>query len=205
MCGTGTFATVIELPYISGLNQAVCEGGGGVRTDTNLTAVFVLPSPNISLSAVIGALKAEPQRWGYWCAGLRAGGAKQYQVHVPIFALTQQAHGLRAALTEAVGVGQIFTRPDDAEANNLVRMTSTPGACVSEVVQASYLECSAGAARITRVGPDASGPRSELVRPLIINRPFLYLMVHAPTGAIMHMAKISRPTFLGVGTGTGCS
>jgi hypothetical protein len=24
-------------------------------------------------------------------------------------------------------------------------------------------------------------PRSELVRPLVINRPFLYVMVHAPT------------------------
>jgi hypothetical protein len=39
-----------------------------------------------------------------------------------------------------------------------------------------------------------------LVRPcrVVINRPFLYVMVHAPTGAIMHVAKVTQPHFLGV-------
>lgn len=198
-CGSGTFATVIELPYVS-------PGGGGNAGsagtgDTNLTAVFILPAVNISLGAVLNALKTEPLRWGHWCAGLRAGGAKQYEVHVPMFALTQQAHGLRAALTEVVGVREIFERPSEAKVNTLVRMTSTSGACVSEVVQASYLECSAAAAPADPNAPPK--PRSELVRPLVINRPFLYVMVHAPTGSIMHVAKVSRPGFLGVGGGGG--
>jgi hypothetical protein len=33
---------------------------------------------------------------------------------------------------------------------------------------------------------------------VVINRPFLYVMVHAPTGAIMHVAKVTQPHFLGV-------
>lgn len=114
-----------------------------------------------------------------------------------MFALTQQAHGLRAALASAVGVNEIFERPLAETENRLVRMTSTPGSCVSEVVQASYIE-------VSQASPPADSdarpkPRSELVRPMVLNRPFLYLMVHAPTGAIMHMAKISKPGFLGVG------
>lgn len=51
-CGSGTFATVIELPYAN-------PGG---FTEKNMVAMFVLPAVNISLGAVLNALKAEPLR-----------------------------------------------------------------------------------------------------------------------------------------------
>jgi hypothetical protein len=207
-CGSGSFATVIELPYVNPDGAHGTNSRGSVL-DSNLTAVFILPAVNISLGAVLSALKTEPLRWGHWCAGLKEGGAKQYEVgrnklnsvrpvapgnlkcdllvsskrqnvktskrqnvknvkkcqnvktskrqkkssngilcrydevHVPIFSITQQAHGLRAALSEVCGIHEIFERPLKETENKLVRMTSTPGQCVSEVVQASYLECSA--------------------------------------------------------------
>ena len=56
-----------------------------------------------------------------------------------MFALTQQAHGLRAALSEVAGVNEIFERPLAGADNKMVRMTSTCGSCVSEVVQAGNI------------------------------------------------------------------
>ena len=54
------------------------------------------------------------------------------EVHVPLFSLTQHAHGLRAALEQACGVGDVFKRPEGSEQNKMVRMTAVEGACVSE-------------------------------------------------------------------------
>ena len=70
--------------------------------------------------------------------GLRAGGAKLNEVHVPLFSLTQHAHGLRAALEEACGVGDVFKRPEGSEQNKLVRMTAAAGACLSEEGPGAY-------------------------------------------------------------------
>ena len=44
---------------------------------------------------------------------------------------------------------------------------------------------------------DASRPRAELVNKHMVNRPFLYIVMHMPTGAVVHVAKVTEPEFLG--------
>jgi hypothetical protein len=105
--------------------------------------------------------------------GLRAGGAKLNEVHVPLFSLAQHAHGLRAALEEACGVGDVFKRsegsepegsePEGSEQNKMVRMTAAAGACMSEVVQASYLEMSGASTPDPNAAPKPRPSMSSLM------------------------------------------
>ncbi|XP_018588767.1 plasminogen activator inhibitor 1 [Scleropages formosus] len=157
---------VIEVPY---------EG------DT-LSMMLVSPfEQDVPLSALTKYLGAE--RLKQWSNGMKMVNR---QLALPRFSIDTQLD-LKPALSR-MGLGQLFSE----EKADFSRITNEEPLCVSEVLQRVKIE-------VNEEGTKGSAGTAAIlfsrmaVEEITLDRPFLFLIQHKPTGAVLFAGQVNQP------------
>ncbi|XP_017282490.1 plasminogen activator inhibitor 1 [Kryptolebias marmoratus] len=157
---------VIEIPY---------EGD-------SLSMLLVSPfEPEVSLSVLSADLSS--QRIQQWRSELR--NVKR-QLAVPRFSLNSEVN-LKTALIN-MGLGNIF----NLATADFTRITSDERLCVSKVLQRVKIEVDEQGTK--GASATAAVMFSRMAIPeIVLDRPFLFLIQHKPTGAVLFMGQFNHP------------
>jgi serpin B len=159
---------ILEMPYVDG----------------KVAAVFLLPAEGGTLDdaeATLGEGRLQD-----WLLNLRTRDVK---VFLPRFEIVSQ-FGLADALS-ALGMPQAFS-PKDADFSG---MNGTGGLFISSVLHKAYVKVDeegteAAAATGVVVGLTSMPPPPVVFR---ADRPFVFLIRHRPTGAILFLGRVAEP------------
>jgi serpin B len=147
--------------------------------------VLVLPRERDGLAAVEAGLTAE--KLAGWVGALKD---VKVDVRLPRFEVTT-AFEARAAL-EALGVKRAF----DADAADFSGMLESEELCVGAVLHKAYVavdEAGTEAAAATVVIASLGLPPPETPVEVVADHPFLFLIRHDPTGAVLFMGRLATP------------
>ncbi|KAM9836481.1 plasminogen activator inhibitor 1 [Aulostomus maculatus] len=157
---------VIEVPY---------EGD-------SLSMLLVSPfEPEVPLSMLSADLSSE--RIQQWRAELRS---VKRQLAMPRFSLTSEVN-LKSALIN-MGLGEIFS----LAAADFTRITTDERLCVSKVLQRVKIEVNEEGTKGAAATAAVMFSRMA-VEELTLDRPFLFLIQHKPTGAVLFMGQFNHP------------
>lgn len=152
--------------------------------DTSM--LVVLPRRRDGLAAVEGALTAE--RLAGWVGGLKA---VKVDVQLPRFEVTHAFDAVQAL--GALGVRRAF----DARQADFTGMLATEPLFIGVVLHKAFVavdEKGTEAAAATVVGMRAgSAPRPEQPVAFVADHPFLFMIRHEPTGAVLFMGRLADP------------
>lgn len=175
--------TAARLPYFENENVQVA---GLPYKDGSLTMLVVLPRKADGLAEVEDGLT--PEGVDAWAAGLRPSRVK---LSLPRFKSTAE-FDLKGALS-ALGMPSAF---DPARAD-FSGITGDRGVSLSAVVHKAYIEVeeagteAAAATAVVGVRSAAITPQREVA--FRADRPFLYLIRDAKSGAILFIGRLDRP------------
>lgn len=152
------------------------------------TSMFVvLPRRRDGLAAVEGGLTAE--RLAGWVAGTKH---VKVDVQLPRFEVTHAFDAVQAL--GALGVRRAF----DAKQADFSGMLATEPLFIGVVLHKAFVavdEKGTEAAAATVVGMRAgSAPRPEQPVAFVADHPFLFLIRHEPTGAVLFMGRLADPS-----------
>ncbi|KAJ8254826.1 hypothetical protein GJAV_G00197770 [Gymnothorax javanicus] len=157
---------VIEVPY---------EGD-------SLSMLLVSPfEEDVPLSALMKGLGGHTL--AEWRKGLRKVNR---QLALPRFTIDTQLD-LKPALTQ-MGLGDLFSQKNA----DFTRITTEEQLCVSKVLQRVKIE-------VDEEGTKGSAATAAIifsrmaVEEITLNRPFLFLIQHKPTGAVLFMGQVNQP------------
>ncbi|XP_006879256.1 PREDICTED: plasma serine protease inhibitor [Elephantulus edwardii] len=154
----------------------------GIPYQGNATALFVLPNKD-SMKQVESGLNAKTlQKW------LEMLRRRKFEIYLPRFSI-EGSYELKNDLPK-LGIREIFTSQAD-----LSGITSLPNIYVSEIVHKSMVEVDelgTTASAATEIGVSfRSAWRHTPV--IILDRPFLILIVHDRTNSILFLGKVNYP------------
>lgn len=148
--------------------------------------LVVLPRRRDGLAGVEAGLTAE--RLAGWVAALKH---VKVDVRLPRFEVTQSTDG--KGVLEELGVKRAF----DADAADFSGMLETEKLFVGAVLHKAFVavdEAGTEAAAATVVTMDAgSAPAPETPVDFVADHPFLFLIRHEPTGAVLFMGRLATP------------
>ncbi|TNN41389.1 Plasminogen activator inhibitor 1 [Liparis tanakae] len=157
---------VIEVPY---------EGD-------SLSMLLVSPfEPEVPLSALSSQLSS--QRMKQWRAELRS---VKRQLAMPRFSLNSEVN-LKTALLN-MGLGDIF----NLATADFSRITTDERLCVSKVLQRVKIEVNEHGTKGAAATAAVMFSRMA-VEEITLDRPFLFLIQHKPTGAVLFMGQVNQP------------
>ncbi len=155
--------------------------------DPRFAACIFLPDKSSSLDALRKGLS--PDMWRSWMGKL---SARHGELALPRFKL-KYSTSLKEAMT-ALGAGVAFD-PEKADFSGM--HAPPPPLSISEARHKTYLSVdefgteAAAATEIAMMGASAMVPAEEFH--VIVDRPFLFAIVHKDTGAILFIGSIYEP------------
>ncbi|TWW63690.1 plasminogen activator inhibitor 1 [Takifugu flavidus] len=157
---------VIEVPY---------EGD-------SLSMLLVSPiEPEVPLSALIGDLSS--QRIRQWRQELRR---VKRQLSMPRFTLNSEVNFKSALLN--MGLGDVF----NLATADFTRITTEEQLCVSKIMQKIKIEVNEHGTKAAAATAAVMFSRMA-VEEIALDRPFLFLIQHKPTGTLLFMGQFNHP------------
>ena len=112
---------------------------------------------------------------------------KYCHISMPKFSINHRLSDLKSTLT-SMGVVDIF---DDA-VGNFSRLTSSDGLYVQSVDHKTVIEVNENGVKATAASAITAGIRMAFPS-ININKPFLFMIRHSSTGAILFLGRVIRP------------
>ena len=116
-----------------------------------------------------------------------ASAMRLCHISMPKFNVSHRLEDL-TSLLQSMGVVDIF----DENLGNFTRLTSTDGLFVQNIAHKTVLEVNENGVKATASSAITAGIRMAFPN-IIIDKPFLFLIRHLETGAILFIGRVVRP------------
>ncbi|XP_069579649.1 plasminogen activator inhibitor 1 [Brachyistius frenatus] len=189
-CGNGSSVPVHMMRLTNRFNYGEFVTADGVDYDVievpyegdSLSMLLVSPfEPDVPLSVLSADLSS--QKIQQWRAELRS--AKR-QLAMPRFTLNSEVN-LKTALLN-MGLGDMF----NLATADFTRITSDERLCVSKVLQRVKIEVNEQGTKGAAATAAVMFSRMA-VEEITLDRPFLFLIQHRPTGAVLFIGQFNQP------------
>lgn len=189
-CANGSAVPVHMMRLTNRFNYGEFVTGGGVDYDVievpyegdALSMLLVSPfEPDVPLSALTSELNSQSLK--QWRAGLRNG---KKQLAIPRFTMTSELH-MKKVLTD-MGLGNMF----NLATADFTRITTDERLCVSKVLQKVTIEVNEHGTKGASATAAVMFSRMA-VEEITLDRPFIFLIQHKQTGAVLFMGQFNQP------------